>query len=220
MTRYKLLVAAALIMTLACAYLYRAQDRQSGSSPRQARVTYLEGYLLQLGDKYDVYFTLETAWENGEPSNWMESYKLDGPPKLDGLQRDLERLRKAVPHFTYTFNQVNPKVVHVVDERLAHQEAYGLECVIGDIDYTGPLPGLLTALGGQKIKVSTNTLGVIGDMRPRDSSTEVHVAAQNTTVRDAITLFTPLEGRRRIIWDATTNLAPGGMSQIQFYGKK
>ena len=220
MTKYKLLVAAALIMTLACAYLYRAQDRQPVSSPRQARPTYLEGYLLELGRKYDVYFTLETAWDSGESTNWMESYELAGPPKLDGLQRELERLRETVPHFTYTFDEVNHKVIHVIDQRLAGQRAYGLDSVVSDIDYKGSLPGLVTVLGEKGIKVSTDRLGTIGDMRPRDYSTEVHVAAQNISARDAITRFTPLEGRRRIIWDATTNLAPGGVSQIQFYGKK
>jgi hypothetical protein len=218
MNKHRLLVAAALVITLGGVQLSYTQGRKATADPQQPRTLFLEGYLLQVGEKYDLYFTLETAWMDGEPSNWMESYKLKSPPKLDGIQRDLERLRMTVPNFTYNFDQANPKVIHIVDARLLGREAYGLDSQVNNIDYKGPLPGLVTALGERGINVSTARLMSIGDMRPRDNSTEVHVTAQNITVRDAITHFTPLEGRRRIMWDAATNLTSGGVSQIQFYG--
>jgi hypothetical protein len=61
-------------------------------------------------------------------------------------------------------------------------------------------------------------LSMIGDTRPRDYEMQVHVAAQKINVRDAITHFIPLEGRRRIIWTSTTKLGTGEVSHIVFYG--
>jgi|SRR5215207_4520141 len=218
MSKYRLLVTAALVLTLASAQFSRTQGRDAAAKSQRPQAIFLEGYLLQLGEKYGLYFTLETAWVSGEPSNWLESYRVKGPPKLDGVRRDLERLKKYVPHFTYVFDKSNPKVVHVIDARLVGRKAYGPDSLVESINYKGALPGLVNSLGERGIKVSTARLAAIGDTRPRDYSTEVHVTAQNITVRDAITRFTPLEGRRRIIWDSTTNLIPDGVSQIQFYG--
>jgi hypothetical protein len=218
MRNYKLLIAAALIVTSAGAYLSHTQERNAATNPQQSRTIFLEGYLLELGEKYDLYFTLETAWAEGEFSNWMENHKVKEPPKLDGIQRELERLSKSVPHFTYAFDPTNPKVVHISDARLAQQNDYGLNGVVKSIDYKGTLARLVTALGERGIKVSAGSLSLIGDTRPRDHDTEVHVAAQKINVRDAITHFIPLEGRRRIIWSSTTKLGTGEVSHIVFYG--
>lgn len=218
MRKYTLLVAAALSVVAAGTYLSRGQQGPPVRPPRQSRTTFLEGHLMRLGQEYDVYFTLETAWEGGEPANWMENYKIKEPPKHDGLQRELERVAKSVPHFTYTFNPTNPRVIHVMDARLARQNEYGLDGVVKSLDYKGDLAGLVTALGERGIKVSAGTLGMIGDPRPRDRHTEVRAAGRNISVRDAITYFTPLEGGYRILWISTTKLAPGAVSQIEFFG--
>lgn len=216
MSKYALIVAA-LSVIVAGTHFPGGQQGQTSRQPRQSRTTFLEGHLLKLGEEYDVYFTLEAAWEEGESSNWMEIQKIKEAPQHDGLQRELERLVNSVPHFTYTFDRTNPRVIHVADARLARQNEYGLDSVIQSIDYRGNPAGLVTALGARGIKVSAEILMTIGDPRPRDYDTEVRVAGRNISVRDAITHFTPLEGRRRILWVSTTKLAPGAVSQIDFF---
>lgn len=216
---HRLLFAAAFFVTCAGACLPRAQCERAAAAPRQIRPVFLEGYLLVLGERYDVYFTLETAWAEGESSNWMESYRVEGgPPGYNGIRPELERLRTWVPNLTYVFDPRNPKVVHIIDARLLKRKGYGLNGVVRNFAYEGNLRGLVDALRKRGTKVSNEGLMSIGDMRPHDFETTVHTSAQRMGVRDAITRFLPLKGRRRIVWSSTTKLAPRAVSRIDFYG--
>jgi hypothetical protein len=214
---YKLLIAVALIVTSAGVLLSPAQKRESVSESRPASTVFLEDYLLKLGEQYDVYFTVETAWQAGEHMNWMEQYSVKPLPAGAGIQRHLEMLKETVPHFTYTFNYAKPKVIHIKDARLVQQPAYGMDAVLKSINYKGSWMGLVNALGGRGIKVSATGVILIGDPRARDYSTAVQVKGQNITARDAITNFIKLDGRRRILWLSTTKLSSREPSYLQLY---
>ncbi len=217
MDKYKLLIAVALIVTWAGVQVSPAQKRESADESRPTSTVLLEDYLLKLGEQYDFYFTVETAWQAGEPMNWMEQYSVKQLSTEEGIQRHLEMLKETVPHFTYTFNHANPKVIHIKDARLVQQPAYGMDAVLKSIHYKGSWMGLVKALGDRGIKVSAGGAVWIGDPRARDYSTDVQVKGQNITARDAITNFIQLAGRRRILWLSTTKLSPGEWSYIQLY---
>lgn len=218
MSMYRLLIAAALVITSAGVYLSRAQKGRSAADNQQPQTALLESHLLRLGEHYDVYFTLETAWGEGEFVNWMENHKVKEVLERDGLQRELERLRQSVPYFSYSFDLSNPKIVHIVDARLSQQGEYSLDRVVEKVNYKGTLRGLVALLAERGIKVAEGRLSLIGDLRPRDYSSEVRVVAQRITAREAITDFIPLEGRSRILWSSTTKLGPGEVTSIQFFG--
>ncbi len=217
MDLYKPLIAVALIITSMGVHLLHAQQRESVNESRPTATVSVEDYLLKLGEQYDVYFTVETAWQAGEPMNWMEQYWVTQLSTKEGIQRHLEMLKETVPHFTYTFNAANPKIIHIKDARLAEQPAYGMDGVLKSINYKGSWMGLVNVLSGRGIKVSAAGVIWIGDPRPRDFSTEVQVTGQNITARDAVTNFIQLEGRRHILWSSTIKLSPREQSYIQLY---
>lgn len=214
---YRFLITLALIITSGVVCLPHAQNRESAAELRPTQTAFLEGHLLRLGEQYDVYFTLETAWQEKESMNWMEQYKVGQFSKDKRIQRELDRLTESVPHFTYIFDSANPRIIHIKDARLGQQPSYGLEDLINNVNYKGTWMGLVNALAERGIKVSTLGLTWIGDMRARDYSTQVHVKARNIRARDAITNFIEIPGRRRILWLSTTKLAPGEVSYIQLY---
>ncbi len=195
--RSLLIIAAALVTVSTSISLPLAQEEQALTASRRSPINVLEGRLLKLGEEYDVYFTLETAWGDGESTNWMENQKVEDKLMLSSAMEELERLRQTVPHFTYTVDPNNPKIIHIIDARLAQQKGYGLENTLDSIDYKGTLGGMITSLNSHGVTVSTVSLTAIGDKRPRDNSTIVHVKGQNINVRRAITDFIPLEERRR-----------------------
>ena len=214
---YKLLIAVALIVASAGVHLSPAQKREGVSESPPTSTVFLEDYLLKLGEQYDVYFTVETAWQAGEHMKWMEQYSVRQLSTEEGIQRNLEMLKETVPHFTYTFNYAKPKVIHIKDARLVQQPAYGMDGVLKSINYKGSWVGLVIALGERGIRVSTERVAWIGDPRVRDYYTDVQVKGQNITARDAITNFIQLAGRRRILWLSTTKLSLNELSYIQLY---
>lgn len=171
MGKYRILITVVLIVTSAAIYV-SAQNREGGSELRPSRTAFLEGYLLKLGEQYDVYFTLETAWQGKEFVNWMEQYEVRQLSKGDGIQRELEMLTERVPYFTYAFNAANSRVIHIKDARLAQHPAYGMDDVI-NLNYKGSWMGLVNALGERGIKVSSTGPMWIGDPRARDYSTQI-----------------------------------------------
>jgi hypothetical protein len=214
---YKLLIAVALIFTSAGGHLSLAQETKSVDRSARASTEFLEDYLLKLGEQYDFYFTLETAWQKGEHMNWMEQSRIREFSTDGDIQRHLEMLKETVPHFTYTFDSTNYKIIHIKDARLVQQPAYGIDGVLKSINYEGSWIGLVNALGEQGIKVSGAGVIWTGDPRARDYSTDVHVKAQNITARDAITNFIELAGRRRVLWSSITQLSPNELSYIHLY---
>src|SRR5437764_9194060 len=113
MNRYRLaLIATLIIFATAGVTLSKVKGRQQSAEQQQhGKVTTLYYYLDQLGTEYDCYFTIEASWEEGEVTRWMESYKLELPPKKENLSVELGALSQAVPHLTYTVDQKNPKII-------------------------------------------------------------------------------------------------------------
>jgi len=219
MNKYRLAFIASLIILAAVgATLPKARGKQILTRSSETKSTSLYYYLDQLGAAYDHYFTIEASWAEGEVTRWMESYKLKRSPKKENLGLELEELRRLVPHFTYTIDQKNPKIIHIMDVRLTGIQGYGLESVLKSIDFTGTLPNLVNAISQQGISVSVGGSVFTSDYRPLDFGTEVHVKGEALKVRDALTHFIPLEGRGRVLWVARTKLGQQATSSIQFYG--
>jgi len=213
MKQYKFrLVVVSVLLAMSSAASTRASFAQ------QDKVASLYYYLDRLGTEYDCYFTIEASWKEGEVTKWMESYRLERQVKKDTVYAELETLSKTVPHFTYTVDSKNPKIIHVTDARLLNKMDYALERTLEHINFTGTLPDLVKLIGQQEIPVSAELAIFTSDYRPRDHETKVEVKGESIKVKEALTDFITLTGRGRVLWVARTKLAQSATTFIEFYG--
>ena len=172
-------------------------------------------YLGDLGRKHNCFFTIEAAWEEGEPINQMEVHDVPRSEEKKSLGEGLEHLRLTVPYLEYEVNESNPRIIHIIDSRLRYRERYGLESTIKNIDFEGKVDYLVATIGNQGISVSPPKLFFIGE--GSDRSTEVHVKGEGLKVREALTNFVPLKGRDgRFLWIARTKLGKGEVTHIHY----
>lgn len=207
-----LLMVAAVAMVLLLSQKTRPMAQASGN---QAMSLPLLDYLVELGKADDRFFTIEEAWKGDKPMNSLEAQWIQRPLEQKSLQQELERLRGGVPNFSYEIDKANSRIVHIKDARLAQQKGYGLESVIQRIDFMGKVNELPSAIGKLGIPVS---LPVVMDIRQSlDHMTEVQVKGEGLKVRDALSNFVPLEGRRgRLLWIARTKLNQGEVSYVYY----
>jgi hypothetical protein len=69
------------------------------------------------------------------------------PRQNSSIWKELERLRHKLPNFTYILNQGNPRIIHIMDSRLANLQGYGLDRIIDRIDFSGPVFDLIEETG-------------------------------------------------------------------------
>ncbi|MFP5262581.1 MAG: hypothetical protein ACLGJB_11805 [Blastocatellia bacterium] len=172
-------------------------------------------YIAELASRYDCFVTLEEAAEEGEVMSRIASYEVGRPARGAGLEQELEWLRRAVPSMDYEVSEGARKVVHIIDTRLMYRDGYGVDAVIGSIDFEGTVNDLVAAIAKQGIPVSS--LGLVSTHEQLDYSTVVRVKGEGMKVRDALTRFVPLEGRvGRFLWVARTKLAKGEKTYIHY----
>jgi hypothetical protein len=80
-------------------------------------------------------------------------------PKAESLVKELGYLKKAVANLTYSPDQANSRVIHIIDSRLLSQEDYALERVIPRIDDNGPAYDLADAVAKLGILISSRRFG-------------------------------------------------------------
>ncbi len=216
MTKNRLMTVALLLIfeTISIGSV-RAQGLKRMTETSEQRSALLSQVFVELGKDYDCFFTIEEAWKDKEFMNAMESQRVQRFSSRKNLQQELEQLRQTVPNFTYEVDKSNPRIVHIIDSRLAQQKGYGLESVINSIDFTGTVFDLVNAIGAQGIPVSSR--GLTFTHEQPDYRTVVHVKGEGLKVRDALSNFISLDRHGRILWIARTRFEQGEVSYIHFY---
>jgi hypothetical protein len=175
----------------------------------------LTALLLKLGLKYNCYFTIEEAAADGESVNSMEAQWVQIRSAHLNLEQELDQLHRTVPNLTYEIDRTNPRIVHLIDSRLARVDKYGLEGVIKTIDFKGTVNDLVSEVAERGFRISPQNF-IFTHEQP-DFSTKVEVKGDNLKVREALSNFVLLEGRgSRVLWIARTKLAPGEVTYV-FY---
>lgn len=174
----------------------------------------LPGILRGLGRDYDCFFTIEDGWKEDGPGNRLEAELTQQTLGKGGLVQELARLSQTVPNFSYEFNPVNSRIVHIINARLKQQKDYALEDTIKSLDFKGKVNELPDELGKQGIPIALPPWQSTHEQR--DGSTMVYVKGEGLSVRAALSNFMKLEGRDRILWIARTKLEPRAMSYV-FY---
>lgn len=168
----------------------------------------LEQALREIGDKYDYYFTIESAVFLGDRIHSMESTLVCPRTELTNLKQELNRLRKSVPTLSYRFDNNNPKVIHIVEEYLDSQKDYSMEKMVDSLTFYGEAPDLIAAINRKGIAVSeTGPVMAAPGVAAYYLPTKLRVEAKNRKVRDILTDCVPLKDRGRILWIAQTELA-------------
>lgn len=94
--------------------------------------------LADLGDKYDRYFTLEDVMTHGEvplPSYHVErrcplSGRCDTTsPALKSIEEELDAINRDNFNFRYAVDKCDPKIIHVIDDRLKRRSGYPMDQV-------------------------------------------------------------------------------------------
>ena len=179
----------------------------------------LEEALADLGRSNHYFFTVEYAWKPGDFTSWvLRATQVQKPRQNSSLWKELERLRHKLPNFTYTLNQGNPRIIHIMDSRLANLQGYGLDRIIDRIDFSGDVYHLINDIGGKGVPISSRGPIDVQDLPNVDQSSNVHVMGQRLSVRDALSNFISLEGRGPILWKAATKLPQGEITYVQFLG--
>jgi hypothetical protein len=194
------------------------QSKGTTASGSQIQPVPLAEFVHELGTKYDSYFTIETAWAEGESVDSMEAslvHKLSG---AGSLVQELEHLKKTVPNFAYEPGQANSRIIHIIDSRLSRQKDYALDRVIPSIDFSGPAHLLADALAKQGLPISSH-MTRFSQLDVEDYVTVVHIKAKNLRVRDVLSDFIPLDREVKVLWIARTRLGPRETTQIRFQGR-
>jgi len=133
------------------------------------------------------------------------------------LREELDEISKSVPNFSYRFNKINPRIIHIIDASLLRQSGYALNVRLKRISFTGTVDALMNAIKEQGASVAQESTLVTTEAAVVDYRTVVTVKGRGLIVRDALSNFVPLDKRSsRIIWIARTNLAPKAISKIHF----
>lgn len=206
----RILVAGAIV-----SFQLGGAETMTQTSENQTMPLPLLNYLAEMAKHYDRFFTVEEAWRPDKPKDSIDNNWLPRPSEKRGLEQELAQLRRVVPNLIYEIDKRNPRVVHIMDARLAQQKEYGLESAIRSIDFTGKVNDLPSEIGKQGIPLSP--LLITFKFEQADYSTEVRVRGEELKVRDALSNFVPLQGRtKRILWIARTKLGQGEVTYVYY----
>lgn len=182
---------------------------------QQEDVPLLE-FLYEVGKTYDCFFTVEEAWQNGEPVNQVEATRMEKSLATNNLRNALNSLQQAAPNLIYVMSRENPRIIHIIDSRLTRQSQYGLETFAKRIDFTGTAGELVDELSRMGVPIQRPALMDIHEARLMNSQTKVKVVGQDLKVRGILSNYITLDDHGRILWIARTRLASGEISNIQF----
>ena len=205
-----ILVAGAII-----SFQRPGAETMAQSTDNQAVPLPLLSYLAEMARDYDRFFTIEEAWRSDNPKDSIDNHWLPRPSEKKGLEQELAQLRRVVPNLISEIDKSNPRVVHIMDARLAQQKGYGLESAIRSIDFTGTVNDLPSEIGKQGIPLSPPLISF--NFEQTDYATLVRVKGEELKVRDALSNFVPLQGRKkRILWIARTKLGQGEVTYVYY----
>lgn len=210
-------VFIALILGISSAYTLQVPRKSLATTALQDNANSLPmlNYLFELGKSYNCFFTIEEAWREDDLTDSIINHWLQRTVQNRSLEQELDHLRQSIPNFSYEIDRQNPKIIHINDSRLAQQKDYALEAVIKTIDFTGKVHDMVNEIKRQGIAVSA--LPITFNNESMDLTTVVRVRGEGLKVREALSNFIELEGRRsRILWVARTKIGKEEISSIRY----
>lgn len=192
----------------------------SMSETSRDKMTVLTSCLSDLGKKYDVYFTIEEAYEERGIQNPISSSLIPCSIGNSALNEALLSLREALPDVEIRRSETNLAVIHLIDSRLQAMEDYALDYILDSFIYSGPITQVVDEVAKRVPGLVRRTVFVVGmGHMVMDMTTEINVSATNCSVRDIFTNYIPLSIYKRVLWIANTKLGDKPKTTMQFLGQ-
>jgi hypothetical protein len=172
--------------------------------------------LMELGKARDKIFTWEEASGSGQDSGSMRTYRFPHPQKNANLIKILDDMSRVVPNFTYRLDSRNPRIIHVIDRRLAGQPGYSLDNLLDHIDFSGPVYGLIRAIADKNSQISAVQTPGPYDLLDVDLQSSINLHAESLSARDALSEIAPVKGEGGILWMAGTRLGGNNPTVLTF----
>ncbi|HET6889895.1 MAG TPA: hypothetical protein VFH31_02235 [Pyrinomonadaceae bacterium] len=216
--RYRIVVVLVLIAGFLGITLFEGQQASNMVTSAEDESTPVRDALNEIGAKYGYFFTVEESFHEGGQTNRIESQKIERLTRGSGLEQELDELVRLVPEVIYKIDEEeNPKIIHLIDAKLAKTKGYALDDRIKNIDFSGTVFELVAAIAKQGIRVSSQGMMSVQDLSSTDLKTQVVVKGDGLSVRKALTDFIPLGARsNRILWIARTKMDPDATSYVRF----
>lgn len=194
------------------------------SRPSKQRRCSLPDVLWEIADKHDVYFTIEndntglffqtpsTAWHLGVLSQpWDEHcpYLQEG---ASDVSTELQAIQRDLPVLGYAVDGLNPKIIHVFDNRSAKLADYPMNKVIGPLEFKGTEAELVYYLNRHGIDIgfgSNFDVGRAPKFEPRAAhahETPVDINLGQATLREVLSQFIPANKAERILWSSVITI--------------
>ena len=215
--RARIFIIAALSGTL-LVFLFPERLRAQDGTPDEPRAVTLLAALEAIGTRQGVYFTIESAWSDGESSSVVESQMVPLPVAGPTVEAELRTLSNAAPRLTVVASGSNPAIIHVVDSRLHRGRDYAIDINIPKLDFSGTTSELIAEIARLGIPVQNPAMLFTHELLVVDQLTRVRVAATGMQVRDVLSDFVPLAGRGRVLWVARTREGTGQRTVVMYRG--
>ena len=179
----------------------------------------LRELLRKVGDKYDCHFTMEIGLVSGNNTNSLAGRRFSPELKGETLLQELELLRKSTPNFTYRFDDLNPKIIHIIDSRLSREGTYAMGKTIRSLRFNGGVFDLINAIGQKGLSISSRGAVSLYELRGVDASTQVHIQEKNKKVRAILTNVLMLQERGRVLWIAETEIGINKTTYVRYFNR-
>jgi hypothetical protein len=164
------------------------------------------GYFLQeAGNKCDVYFTLEGAYEGTTYSSMLLGQRVTS----QGLPADVESLifalTNSIPNLTVKADAANKLIYHIMDKRLLASKDYVMNEVLESVKFDGNAAGLVDRIKEKLPRLSNQSFGQ-APVLVINNTTGIALDAKTVSVRDALSNGVNLVGYNRLVWTSFTSL--------------
>lgn len=198
----------------------------------------LTQYLSLIGEKWDVYFTVEGY--NPFQVSWPFATRSMNDMESQSLDEALSLIPKAFSKAVVLRDASNPAIVHIVDERLLQNKAYFLNQT-ATVSYNGLVeklpqvldqnigtnqlattetPFVLAQQDGKPVEEKVLNLGKIrvnNSLTGNSNPTRIKFSVRDTSTRQILSNFLPMADSGRILWQAYTVNAPNNKSKTTFF---
>ena len=173
--------------------------------------------LVELGMRFDCYFTCEEFVETLGAASWFETLL---PSTFEPTTRAemMEGLGAVLPGYMVTADQDSPAVIRIRDGRLTGRADYGLDQTI-KASFSGSPVDLLQWLENRQLRVASPNFGIISSIgRVNDGTSPLAMRNYDGSIRRMLTAYLPLSNYQRVLWIARSSSETGKLETLVRFG--
>lgn len=158
----------------------------------------IETALTSVGDKVDVYFTIECDERQDTRLFNLGSSLLNPPVNISSVDDAIAYLAKELPQTVVIRDKKDRRIIHIIAASIIDEDAYAMNKKVS-LAFNGTPTGLLESLTDRGIQKSDV---VVGEVIRTDNVSRLSIHADNLDARTILSAFLPLEGYCRLMWIA------------------